>query len=156
MLSQIREEHSPVPGGCWPLFSYNLVIPHRLYLCSMGGEWTFISELHTYQERIKQSYCACVISRYGRGLFLINVMKSSNGENKWQLPMTELPGRQHRPLDFPCLSIQYANSESSVSWSLHEDTTMGPPSQGIYLPLPWTEHLRVYQTYTTNYPRSRV
>ena len=47
-------------------------------------------------------------------------MKSSNGEDKWQLPMTELPGCQHRPLDFPCLSIQYANSESSVSWSRRE------------------------------------
>ena len=79
--------------------------------------------------------CLCHIQIW-EGPFFINVMKSSNGENKWQLPMTELPGRQHRPLDFPCLSIQYANSESSVSWSLHEDTTMGPPSQGIYLPLP--------------------
>ena len=55
--------------------------------------------------------------------------------------MTELPGCQHRPLDFPqliipALSIQYANSESSVSWSLHGCTTMGPPSKGICLLLP--------------------
>ena len=38
MLSQIRKGHSPAPGGCQPLFSYNLVILYALYLCSLGGE----------------------------------------------------------------------------------------------------------------------